>query len=100
MPSSHPVRWIILLCATLAAFGCANTDTDQGAAGSLSLDLVLAGDIEIDVVDWQITGNGMDMGGSVDVSGPGSTASVEVYGLPVGEEPYTVELSAVSVDQQ
>ena len=42
----------------------------------------------------------MDMGGSVDVSGPGSTASVEVFGLPVGQEPYVVELSAVSVDQQ
>ncbi len=100
MPGSHPVRWIILLCATLAAFGCANTDTDQGATGSLSLDLVLAGDIQIDVVDWQITGNGMDMGGSVDVSAPGSTASVEVYGLPPGQEPYVVELSAVSVDQE
>ncbi len=100
MPGSHPVRWIILLCSALAAFGCANTDTEQGATGSLSLDLVLAGDIQIDVVDWEITGNGMDMGGSVDVSAPGSTASVEVYGLPVGNEPYVVELSAVSVDQQ
>ena len=100
MPGSHPVRWIILLCGALAAFGCANTDTDQGATGSLSLDLVLAGDIQIDVVDWEITGNGMDMSGSIDVSAPGSTASVEVYGLPVGQELYTVELSAVSVDQE
>jgi hypothetical protein len=100
MPGSHPVRWIILLCGALAAFGCASTDTDRGATGSLSLDLVLAGDIEIDVVDWEITGNGMDMGGSIDVSAPGSTASVEVYGLPVGKEPYVVELSAVSVDKQ
>jgi len=101
MPAPHPVRWIvILLCGALAAFGCASTDTEQGATGSLSLDLVLAGDIEIDVVDWEITGNGMDMGGSIDVSGPGSTASFEVFGLPVGQEPYVVELSAVSVDQQ
>ncbi|MDH3819417.1 MAG: hypothetical protein OES21_12420, partial [Myxococcales bacterium] len=94
MPAPHPVRWIvILLCGALAAFGCASTDTEQGATGSLSLDLVLAGDIEIDVVDWEITGNGMDMGGSIDVSGPGSTASFEVFGLPVGQEPYVVELS-------
>ncbi len=100
MPGSHPVRWFFLLCAALAAFGCANTDTDQGASGSLSLNLVLAGDIQIDVVDWEITGNGMDMSGSVDVSAPGSTASVEVYGLPVGEEPYVAELSAVSVDKE
>ncbi len=101
MPAAHFARSIVLLlCGALAAFGCASTDTGQSASGSLSLDLVLAGDIEIDVVDWEITGNGMDMGGSVDVSAPGSTASVEVYGLPVGQEPYTVELSAVSVDQQ
>ncbi len=100
MPGSHPVRWLILLCGVLAAFGCASTDTNQGATGSLSLDLVLAGDIQIDVVDWEVTGNGMDMSGSIDVSAPGSTASVEVYGLPVGEEPYTVELTAVSVDQE
>ena len=97
---THPVRWIILLCSALAAFGCAGTDTPQGATGSLSLDLVLAGGIEIDVVDWEITGNGMDMAGSVDVSGPGSTASVEVFGLPPGEEPYVVELSAISVDKE
>ncbi len=100
MPGSHPVRWIILLCSALAAFGCAGTDTPQGATGSLSLDLVLAGGVEIDVVDWEITGNGMDMGGSVDVSAPGSTASVEVFGLPPGEEPYVVELSAISVDKE
>jgi hypothetical protein len=100
MPGSHPVRWIILLCSALAAFGCAGTDAPQGATGSLSLDLVLAGGVEIDVVDWEITGNGMDMGGSVDVSAPGSTASVEVFGLPPGDEPYVVELSAISVDKE
>ena len=101
MPGSPIARSIvILLCGALAAFGCASTDTGQSATGSLSLDLVLAGDIEIDVVDWEITGNGMDMGGSIDVSAPGSTASIEVYGLPVGQDPYMVELSAVSVDQQ
>jgi len=101
MSASHFARSIvILLCGALAAFGCVGTDTEQSESGALSLNLVLAGDIEIDVVDWQITGNGMDMGGSVDVSAPGSTASVEVFGLPVGQEPYVVELSAVSVDQQ
>ncbi|MBT8453625.1 MAG: hypothetical protein KJO40_16795, partial [Deltaproteobacteria bacterium] len=100
MPGSHLVRCIILLCGALAAFGCANTDTSQGSTGSLSLDLLLAGDIQIDVVTWEITGNGMEMSGSIDVAAPGSTASVEVYGLPVGEEPYSVELTAVSVDQE
>ena len=101
MPSSHPLRWILVpLCLGLAGYGCAGTETQQGESGSLSLDLVLAGGVEIDVVDWQITGNDMNMGGAIDVSAPGSTASVEVFGLPVGAEPYVVELSAVSADQE
>ena len=101
MPSSHPLRWILVpLCLGLAGYGCAGTETQQGESGSLSLDLVLAGGVEIDVVDWQITGNDMSMGGAIDVSAPGSTASVEVFGLPVGAEPYVVELSAVSADQE
>ena len=101
MPSSPPLRWILVpLCLGLAGYGCAGTETQQGESGSLSLDLVLAGGVEIDVVDWQITGNDMNMGGAIDVSAPGSTASVEVFGLPVGAEPYVVELSAVSADQE
>jgi hypothetical protein len=64
---------LILLCGALAAFGCVGTETSQGATGSLSLDLVLVGGVEIDEVDWQITGNGMDMSSAIDVSARGST---------------------------
>ena len=102
MPGSHPARWIaVLLCGALSALGCAgtNTDTQGGQTGSLSLDLVLAGGVEIDEVDWEITGNGMDMAGSIDVSAPGSTASVEVFGLPPGTMDYTVTLTATSSDE-
>ena len=72
----------------------------QGETGSLSVDLVLADGIEIDEVGWQITGNGMDMSGDIDVSAPGSTASVEVFGLPPGETDYTVTLTATSTDEE
>ncbi|MFZ1865987.1 MAG: hypothetical protein WAU39_17330, partial [Polyangiales bacterium] len=85
------------ICSALLFLGCASTDTPQGATGSLSLDLVLAGGVQIDEVAWQISGNQMEMSGAIDVSAPGSTASVEVYGLPPGDG-YLVELSATSVD--
>jgi hypothetical protein len=95
---------LALACGALFAAGCSTTtDTPQGETGSLSLDLVLSNGVEIDEVRWQITGNDMDMSGDIDVSAPGSTASVEVFGLPpndgVGDEEYVVELSAVSVDE-
>ena len=102
MPRSLPTRWITLLVfGALTAFGCVGTtDTGpQSETGSLAVDLVLAGGIEINQVGWQITGNGMDMSGDIDVSAPGSTASVEVFGLPPGEMDYTVALTATSSDE-
>jgi len=104
MSGYHSARWnIFVICGALTALGCVGTDTgQQGETGSLSLDLVLSNGVEIHEVAWQITGNGMDMSGDIDVSAPGSTASVEVFGLPpndgLGDEEYVVELSAVSVD--
>jgi hypothetical protein len=98
MHRSVPTR--LPLALVLAAFlfaGCASTDAPQGETGALSLDLVLEGGIEIDEVAWTISGNGMEMSGTIDVSAPGSTASVEVFGLPPGDG-YLVELSATSVD--
>ena len=100
MSCSHPLRWIALcMFAALTAFGCVGSDTGESSeTGSLSLDLVIDDDIVINEVNWQITGNGMDMSGTIDVSAPGSTASVEVFGLPPGEEDYTVTLTAMSDD--
>jgi hypothetical protein len=103
MFGSHPSRWIIFLIAgALSALGCVGTtDTGgQGETGSLSVDLVIADGIVINQVVWQITGNDMDMSGDIDVSAPGSTASVEVFGLPPGEEDYTVTLTAESANEQ
>ena len=102
MLSSRPTRWILaFVCSSLIVAGCAtSTDTPQGETGSLSVDLVIADGIVINQVGWQITGNGMDMSGDIDVSAPGSTASVEVFGLPPGEEDYRVMLTATSVDEE
>ena len=98
---SHPARWILaLVCSSLLAAGC-STDTavPQGETGSLSLNLVIGDGIVINEVDWTITGNDMDMSGTIDTSAPGSTASVEVFGLPatIGED-YTFTMEAVSED--
>lgn len=100
MLQSHPTwRIIVVVCGALAALGCEDTNAgQQGETGSLFLNLTLAGGVQIDEAIWAISGNGMDMSGTIKVSAPGSTASVEVFGLPQGTEPYLVELSAVSVD--
>jgi hypothetical protein len=100
MSSSHPTRWIaFFLAGALSVLGCVgSTDAPQGETGSLSLDLVIGDGTLINQVAWQITGNDMDMSGTINVSAPGSTASVEVFGLPPGEERYIVMLTATSVD--
>jgi hypothetical protein len=92
-------RWLVFfVCGVLAALGC-STDTDQGdGTGSLSLDLVLADGVVINTVSWTISGGDMEpMSGDIDTSAPGSTASVEVYGLPPGDG-YLVALEATSAD--
>ena len=95
MPGSHFMRRIVfLLCGALSVVGCVgSTDSPQGETGSLSLDLVIGDGILISEVDWQITGNGMDMSDTINVRAPGSTASVEVFGIPPGLH-YLVSLSA------
>jgi len=93
------MRWLVcFVCGSLFALGCATDSQQGGASGSLSLNLVLADGIVINEVDYEISGNDMEaMGGTIDTSAPGATASVEVYGLPPGEN-YLVELEATSAD--
>jgi hypothetical protein len=65
--------------------------------GSLSLELTLADGIEVDVVDYYISGNGVDTSGSINVSAAGSSASIEVFGLPPGQG-YLIEMQATSTN--
>jgi len=90
-------RLIALLGVGLAfiALGCA---MDTQGAGSLSLEIVILDGVEVDEVDYEISGNGIPpASGTIDTSAPGATASVEVFGLPPGEN-YTVEMTAISVN--
>jgi hypothetical protein len=83
------------VCSMLIAAGCTTTtDSPSGETGSLNLDLVVGDDIVINEVAWTISSPGMeDMAGTINTSAPGATASVEVFGLPPGDD-YLVELEA------
>jgi hypothetical protein len=84
------------LVAAMAVTGCTSDTTSGESTGSLSLNLEV-GSIDIDEVDFLITGDGMDpLGGTIDTSAPGATASVEVFGLVPGD--YTVTLSATATN--
>ena len=96
MPTCIHTRCLVgWLFGALAFAGCAS---DTSNTGELSIELELADGTQIDEVDYSITGNGMDpMVGSINTGSPGSTASVEIYGIPPGQD-YTVMLTATSVD--
>ena len=89
--------WSLVL---IAAVGC---DTNSGAEfdpclTALRINLELDNGTTIDEVEYEITGNGMEpMGGTIDTSAPGATASVESFGIPPGEG-YVVRMVATSTD--
>jgi len=64
--------------------------------GSLSLELVIAPGVVVDEVDWEITNGGFAQSGIINTDAPGSTASIEVFGLPPGLG-YLIEMQAISV---
>jgi hypothetical protein len=61
----------------------------------MTLELVPGTDI--DEVAYEITGAGSTSEGTIDTSAPGATASVEVFGLPAGND-YVIEMTASSSD--
>lgn len=95
-------RWtLVSLFAAIAAAGCSTNSGETGSGGdtgSATLSLEVVDGIELDSVEYVITRDNMEpMGGSIDTSAPGSTASVEVFGLAPGDG-YTVTMTADSTD--
>jgi len=89
---------VVGLAFALAVTGCSSDTTSEGETGSLRLGLEVDG-ITINTVSWVITAERMEpMEGTIDISAPGSTPSVEVFGLPPGD--YTVTLSTIETDEQ
>jgi hypothetical protein len=89
------------LVLAFAAAGC-GSNGDAGNVDecltSLRINLEVGDGAVIDEVDYEITGNGITpITGFINTSAPGSTASVEAFGIPPGVN-YMVEMVATSVD--
>jgi hypothetical protein len=95
--SLQALAWSVVL--SLAAFGCnGNSGAVDPCLTALSINLQVADGAVIDQVSYEITGNGiMPITGTINTSAPGSTASVEAFGIPPGEG-YLVTMIASSVD--
>ena len=93
------LAWSLVL--PVVAAGCnssSGTDDKIDCLTALRINLETADGTVIDQVEYEITGNGMPaMGGAIDTSAPGSTASVEQFGIPEGTG-YLVTMVATSVD--
>ena len=94
----------VLACSlvlTLTAFGCSSSDGTgevDPCLSALRINLDVDG-ATIDEVDYLISGNSMEpRAGAINTSAPGSTASVEEFGIAPGEG-YLVEMVATSVDR-
>jgi hypothetical protein len=96
---SQVLAWSLVLAMT--ALGCSSGDEIDDKVDcltSLRLNLEVADGTVIDLVEYTITGDGMmPMGGVIDTSAPGATASVEQFGIPAGTG-YVVTMVATSVD--
>ena len=93
---------LLLVGASLLTAGCRGNSSAVPCTTDLLIELDLATDADdpdavINEVRWAITGNGMaSMMGTIDISDPNATPSVEVFGLAPGN--YTIELEATSED--
>jgi hypothetical protein len=93
-----PLLGWCLMALVAASISCAS-DSPGAEAGELSIDLDLKGDANIDEVTYVVSGNRIDpIAGVIDTSAPGTTYSVEVFGLPQGKN-YQVEMKATTVDE-
>lgn len=99
----RPLRWlnigtllVTLMCGVSGCSGSSDLNAEEGNGG-LAVTLTIGDGTVIDQVAWEIVGGDMPpMSGIVDTSAPGSTASVEVFGLPEGD--FTVTLQATATD--
>ena len=93
---------LLLVGASLLTAGCRGNSSAVPCTTDLLIELDLATDADdpdavINEVRWAIAGNGMAfMMGTIDISDPNATPSVEVFGLAPGS--YAIELEATSED--
>ncbi len=88
--------WLLALAFVVS--GCVSDTTTSDDAGGVAIQLQLADGTEIDEVSYVVSGNDMvDMMGAINTSAPGSTASVEIFGIPEGDD-YLIMMAATSTD--
>lgn len=99
MPTWIHMRWLAgWLLGALALAGC--TGDDPTSSGGVTIELELSDGIQIDEVSYEVSRNDQVlMDGSINTSSPGSTASVEIYGLREANG-YLIEMTATSTDSE
>jgi hypothetical protein len=96
--SLKAIAWSLVFAVT--AVGCnSGSDVVDPCATALRVNLEVGDGAVIDEVSYEISGNGLaePVTGTINTSAPGSTASVEEFGLPPGDG-YVIEMIATSVD--
>ncbi len=90
------IRTRRLACWLLGALAFAGCAAETSSTGGLELQLELSDGTQIEEVSYSIIGGEMPtMTGTINTSAPGSTASVEIYGIP-GGGPYTIMMTATA----
>jgi len=73
-------------------------NSEQENVGDIGLNLDVGAGVDVDLVNYTITGNGITpITGTIDVSDPGSTVSAIIFGIPAGSG-YTINMTATSSD--
>jgi len=94
-----PVVCLLALGVSAAFIGCASEPLGHGgeeSSGSIGLNLDVAPGVNVDLVEYSITGNGFTKTGAIDVSGAESISGT-IGGIPAGKG-YTITLTAKSAD--
>jgi len=90
---------LLALGVSAPFIGCSSEPLSHGSeeqAGSLGLNLDVAPGVNVDLVEYSITGNGFTKSGAIDVSGAPAISGT-IGGIPAGKG-YTITLTAKSAD--
>lgn len=91
-------HWVGCLVAAVALAACTAGPGDTGPVGTIDMSLTISPGVEVDLVTYEITGNGITpITGDIPVDAFGSTISAQIGGIPAGMG-YLITLMATSVD--
>jgi len=94
-----PLVCLLALGVSASFIACSSEPLSNGGeeqSGSVGLNLDVAPGVNVDLVEYSISGNGFSKSGAIDVSGA-QTISGTIGGIPAGKG-YTITLTAKSAD--